>query len=365
MNAAPRPWYRRNRTAVTGGLVVGGLLSAAAWLTSPWPAALLIRALFDKGARDTVAEMTPYVPDGVDAVLNVAYAPGGPTETLDVFWPAGTDKPLPTVVWIHGGAWISGAKEDVNPYARMIASRGYTTVSLNYAVSPGVAYPTALRQLNAALAFLVEHAAEFNIDPGRLVLAGDSAGAQLTSQLANVITNPAYAASVQLSPALTPEQLAAVILNCGIYDVSEIPNAPGLGGWGFRVALWGYLGRKDWAHTRGGTEMSSHEFVTAAFPSTWISGGNGDPLTDTQSRPFAARLAALGVPVTAVFYDADHKPELPHEYQFHLDFADARAALDSTLAFLATVRDRPETEPEPEPQLQPDTTTLLEPRPQS
>lgn len=318
--------------------MIGGLLAAALWRFSPWPAALLIRALFNKGARETVAEMTPYVPDGVAEVLNVAYGPGGPAETLDVFSPAGTEEPLPTVVWIHGGAWISGAKEDVTPYARIIAAHGYTTVSLNYSVSPEVVYPTALTQLNAALAFLVEHAAEFNIDPGRLVIAGDSAGAQLTSQLANLITNPAYAASMTISPALKPEQLAAVILNCGIYDISEIPHSPGLGGWGFRTALWGYLGRKHWSHTRGGREMSSLDFVTGAFPRTWISGGNGDPLTTKQSRPFAARLSALGVPVTAVFYDSTHEPELPHEYQFHLDFAEARSALNSTLEFLATVR---------------------------
>ena len=336
MPGASRPWYRRTSAAVTGGLALGGLLCTVAWKVSPWPAALLIRAVFDRGARQTVAEMTPYVPDGVAELLSIAYGPGGPAETLDLFSPAGTEEPLPTVVWIHGGAWISGTKEDVNPYARIIASHGYTTVSLNYAVSPGAIYPGAVAQLNAALGFLVEHAAEFRIDPARLVLAGDSAGAQLASQLANLITNPGYAASVQMSPALNPNQLAAVILNCGIYDLSAIPNVPGLGGWGFRMALWGYLGRKHWPGTRGGSEMSSIDFVTAAFPRTWISGGNGDPLTSQQSRPFAARLTALGVPVTAVFYDSE--PALPHEYQFHLDYAEARSALDSTLEFLATLR---------------------------
>ena len=338
MPGASRPWYRRTSAAVTGGLVLTGLLSTIAWKVSPWPAARLIRAVFDRGARATVAEMTSYVPDGVAEVLNVAYGPGGPAETLDLFSPAGTHEPLPTVIWIHGGAWISGTKEDVNPYARIIASHGYTTVSLNYAVSPGVVYPRALTQLNAALGFLVEHATEFTIDPARLVIAGDSAGAQLASQLANLITNPAYAAVMRMSPALKPDQLAALILTCGIYDLSEIPHSPGLGGWGFRMALWGYLGRNHWSRTRGGSEMSSIDFVTAMFPRTWISGGNGDPLTSTQSRPFAARLTALGVPVTAVFYDPTHEPALPHEYQFHLDFAEARSALASTLEFLATLR---------------------------
>ena len=124
------------------------------------------------------------------------------------------------------------------------------------------------------------------------------------------------------------------MLNCGIYDVSGIPDAPGIGGWGFRVALWSYLGSRDWADSAGDRQMSTLDVVTADFPATWISGGNADPLTATQSEPLAARLQSLGVDVTTVFYPADHEPALPHEYQFHLDGADAQAALTSTLDFL-------------------------------
>jgi acetyl esterase/lipase len=83
--------------------------------------------------------------------------------------------------------------------------------------------------------------------------------------------------------------------------------------------------------------MSTLDYVTADFPRTWISGGNGDPLTATQSKPLAAKLTGLGVDVTPVFYDDDHEPSLPHEYQFHLDYEDAQTALDSTLDFLASL----------------------------
>lgn len=331
-------WLARKRHSIPLAALVLGLLVALVSVLSPWPAALLIRAVFEKGASDTLAEMAPYAPEGgVDATLDVAYGERGPDTTLDVFSPAGGNDALPTVVWIHGGAWISGDKHDVAPYLRMIADRGYTTVGLNYTISPETTYPTALTQLNAALAYLVENAAEHRIDPSRIVIAGDSAGAQLTAQLATLITSPAYAELVGVAPALSPEQLAAVVLDCGIYDVSGIPNAPGIGGWGFRIALWSYIGDKDWSDHPGGVEMSTLDFVTADFPRTWISGGNGDPLTATQSRPLAARLDELGVAVTAVFYPDDHEPSLPHEYQFHLDFADARDALESTIAFLDSV----------------------------
>jgi acetyl esterase/lipase len=337
MAAAHRPWFRRPGGVIGLSALALGVIAALVWTLSPWPAALLIRGLFEKGAADTVAEMLPYVPDDVDEQLDVSYGDAGSDTTLDVFRPAGADGALPTVVWIHGGAWISGDKSNVDPYVKIIASHGYTTVSLNYTVSPETTYPTAVGQLNDALAFLVANADEYGIDPDRIIIAGDSAGANLTSQLAVITTEPDYAQLVGVQPALSPEQLRAVILNCGIYDVSGIPNAPGIGGWGFRIALWAYIGEKDWSNTPGGQEMSTLDYVTADFPTTWISGGNGDPLTDTQSKPLVEKLDGLGVDVTSVFYPADLTPALPHEYQFKLDSPEAQSALESTLDFLAAV----------------------------
>jgi acetyl esterase/lipase len=326
-----RPWYRRPSRLIPIGLLVLGLMLALVSTLSPWPAALLIRGVFENSAHDTVTEMQPFVPrNALDAQLGLSYDHDKPD----------TVSPLATVVWIHGGAWISGSKENVDPYAEIIASHGYTTITLDYTIAPDATYPTALGQLNTALGYLVAHAAALHIDPSRMVVAGDSAGAQLTSQLATIVTNPAYAAEVGITPALTTAQLRAVILDCGIYDLRDIPSAPGIGGWGFRIALWAYLGTKDWSPIPGAKQMTTLTNVTSAFPATWISGGNADPLTPHQSKAFAARLQSLGVDVTPVFYSDGHEPALPHEYQFHLKLADARAALQSTLDFLARVTSR-------------------------
>jgi len=332
-----KPWFRKPSRIIPLGLLALGVATAIVWASSPWPAALLIRAMFEKGASDSVDEMLPYVPDGgLDERLNVAYG-SGPNETFDTFTPASGTEALPTVIWVHGGAWISGKASNVDPYIRILASKGYTTVSLNYTISPEANYPVAINELNNALAYLVENAAEYHIDPDRLVIAGDSAGANYASQLGVITTNPDYAKLLGITPALKPAQLRGVVLNCGIYDVSGIPNAPGIGGWGFRVALWAYLGEKDWSRTAGGQQMSTLDYVTDDFPTTWISGGNGDPLTPNQSVPLAATLAGLDVDVTTVFYADDHEPSLPHEYQFHLDYADAQTALKSTIDWLGTV----------------------------
>ena len=334
-----RPWYRRRAViAWASVIVVLGVLTVFSFV-SPWPSALLIRTVFEVNAHQTVQTMEKYAPTGgLRERMNVPYAPGGSSDTtFDLFAPEGAVQPRTTVVWIHGGAWISGDKSNVDPYVRIIASHGYTGISLNYTVAPEAQYPTALKQLNSALGYILEHAAELGVDPSHIVLAGDSAGAQYAAQLAVMATNESYTQRLGIRPALTKDHLAAVVLDCGIYDVRGIPKAPGIGGWGFRTALWAYLGTKDWSHTPGGEAMTTVDHVTKDFPRTWISGGNADPLTAGQSKPMAAKLKGLGVQVTSVFYPENETPPLQHEYQFHLNLAAARSALNSTLQFLGTV----------------------------
>lgn len=341
-----RPFYRRRwflwPVAIVAALVIGILL---AFNLSPTPGALLIRAVFNQGAEKAKAEMQRHAPtSGIASLRNEAYRPGDPDATLDVFFPetVGADEQLPVLVWIHGGAWISGDKDNNTPWYEIIASHGYTVISLNYSLGPEAHYPAPVLQINDALAYIQQQAGRLHADPARIVIAGDSAGAQLTSQIAALVTNPAYASELGIVPSLRPDQLRGVMLNCGIYDMAAFvdENDPPARTTMERLLVWG-VGTTVWAYTgkRGGdpvamAQMSTIDHATNAFPPTWISGGNGDPLTEKQSKPMAAALESLGVPVTALFWPDDHEPSLSHEYQFQLDKPEAQAALDGMLAFL-------------------------------
>ena len=304
---------------------------------TPRPSAMLIRSVFEKGAADTVAEMNRHVPDTpMNQRLDLAYADEDIT-TMDVFTPAAAGEVLPTVIWVHGGAWISGSKADVAPYLQILAGEGYTTIGLNYSLGPEAEYPTAVRQLNAALAYIDEHAAELGVDRGNIVLAGDSAGSQLASQLAMLTTNTEYAHLLGMKPSLEPTQLSGLILNCGVYDLRAMAEIEGLVAWGFQVSLWAYTGTKNWSASSAGTTMSTINFVNADLPPTYISGGNGDALTWLQSVPMARAIQDAGVEVTSLFWPMDHAPALPHEYQFHLDLPEAQTALQATIQYLARV----------------------------
>ncbi|MFS0895524.1 alpha/beta hydrolase [Microbacterium sp. 179-I 3D3 NHS] len=328
-----RPWHR---TRIAVGVVIAVVVVVAVIASiSPWPSAMIIRAVFTKGGNETAAEMDRHVPDTeLTETLDIAYGDAGADTTMDVFRPASATGPLPAVVWIHGGAWISGAKENVDPYLRILAGEGYTTIGVNYTIGPEGVYPLAVHQLNEALAYIDEHADELGVDPDQIVLAGDSAGGQLASQMATLITSPDYAEIMDIEPSLDAGQLVATILNCGVYDLAALAELDGIAGWGLKSAMWAYSGTKTWAEDATGATMSTIDWVTADFPTTYISGGNGDGLTWLQSIPMAKRLDELGVDVTTLFWPAPHEPALPHEYQFHLDMPDAQTALQKTIDFL-------------------------------
>jgi acetyl esterase/lipase len=330
----PHPRWRKTRIAlvvIIAIVLVGAIVGAI----TPWPSAMAIRAVFTQGGDATAAEMDGHVPDTkLTEPLDVAYGDDGTDTTMDVFTPASAGDPLPTIVWIHGGAWISGSKENVDPYMRILAAEGYTTIAVDYTIGPEGTYPTAVHQLNTALEYIDANADELNVDASQIVLAGDSAGGQLASQMATIMTNPDYAEIMSVDPALDADQVVATVLNCGVYDLAALAALEGVAGWGLKSAMWAYAGSKSWAENSTGATMSTVNWVTEDFPPTYISGGNGDGLTWLQSIPMAQRLDELGVDVTTLFWPAAHEPALPHEYQFHLDMPDAQAALHKTIDFL-------------------------------
>lgn len=291
----------------------------AALELSPRPAALVYGFFMNRGGERLNAALEKHVPPGVTAVLDQRYDTDA---LLDVYYPAQVDGPLPVIVWMHGGAFFAGTRKHVANYLKILAARGYVTVAVGYTLAPDGRYPTPLRQANAALAYLAQNAQRLRIDPQRFYLAGDSAGAQLAAQLANIISVPSYAATVGISPSIKRSQLRGAILHCGVYDLDLGPPSHFM-----RTASWSYSGRKDAQLA----EISVVRYVTADFPPAFISAGNGDPLL-----PHSHALAKALVKADTLFFPEDYKPPLPHEYQFNLDTEAGRQALERTLRFLAT-----------------------------
>lgn len=339
---AALPFYRRKVFFWLVGLSVGVIIIVVlAFKLTPWPGTILIRSVFNKGSQKTLVSLQKHTPQTpITVVSDQQYIQNNNNALLDVYIPQAvenTDKKLPIVIWTHGGAWVSGDKTNAGPYYKLIAAQEYIVVSLNYTLAPYKKYPEQIYELNQAHGYVVSNAERFHGDPNKIFLAGDSAGAQLSSQMAAIITNPDYAKEVKIRPALSPAQLAGTILFCGIYKLEGLteadPKLPKILSWGDDEVVRAYSGTRD----KTGpiiNQMSPYYFVTKDFPATFISGGNGDPLTDTQSKPLADKLQDLGVSITTLFYAADHMPSLPHEYQFNLDNTDGQNAFTQMIDFL-------------------------------
>lgn len=311
-------------------LLFGG--TYVAFTTSPWPSALLIRRAFDAGAAQASQRLLPFLPRDVEIAANLAYDPSEPSLKLDVYYPRGVRGSLLTVLWIHGGAWLSGSKDDVAHYARILAARGFTVVAIDYQIAPAAQYPTPLRNVNAALRYLQAHARELHVAPDRIVLAGDSAGAQIAAQMANLVSVPSYAKRVGIAPALARRDLAGVLLYCGVYSLHPIGPANRFASFVGPV-IWAYSGSKNVSRDPYFETASVMRFVTKNFPPAFISAGNGDPLL-AQSRAFAAKLRGDGVAVDGLFFSPSLQPPLGHEYQFDLARPSGELALERSVAFL-------------------------------
>ena len=155
-------------------------------------------------------------PCDIERRVDMSYGEHGKWNSLDVYYPKGTDRPLPTIVNIHGGGYVYGSKNLYQHYCMNLAQRGFTVVNFNYRLVPKIAFPMPVIETNEVLKWMRLHANEYRIDLDNIFFVGDSAGAQIASQYAAIVTNPEYARLFDL--AVPAFKLKAVALNCGMYE---------------------------------------------------------------------------------------------------------------------------------------------------
>lgn len=170
----------------------------------------------------------------------------GEYNKFDVYQPRkDTARYRPAIIWIHGGGFIFGSKKDENIrlWCQSFARRGYVCIALNYRLGQKTtllnfgklvknAYPAVL-DARQAIQYLRQHHEDFGIDPDRIILAGNSAGAMIA-------LNTAFANNLELADTLkiqnpetfgpssqSPTRVFAVInFWGGIYDINWLKNEP-------------------------------------------------------------------------------------------------------------------------------------------
>jgi acetyl esterase/lipase len=99
---------------------------------------------------------------------------------MDLYMPNETKGPFPVVLAIHGGAFLFGDKGDGQQNAALnLVKHGYAVAAINYRLADEAQFPAGIHDVKAAIRFVKANAEKYNLDPNKIILWGDSAGAYL------------------------------------------------------------------------------------------------------------------------------------------------------------------------------------------
>lgn len=189
--------------------------------------------------------------------------------------------PRPAVILLYGGAWQFGTRANMRPFALELARLGYTAIAADYRHAPEHRYPTQIEDVRAALAAIARNAPAWDVDPERVALIGESAGAEL-ALLAAYEPEPVRVRAVVAYYA--PLDLA------GGYRDPPRPDPAGV-----RNILRTYLGGTPEQIPRTYAAASPRSQVRPGLPPTLLIGGARDELVEIRfQREMASALAAAG-----------------------------------------------------------------------
>jgi len=260
------------------------------------------------------------LPEGVTQYRNISYGSHGEDNLLDVYLPESTTEALPTIVSIHGGGYVYGTKEIYRRYGMDMAKRGFAFVNFNYRRAPKWKFPTPLADTNNVMEWIVKNAQQYRLDPDRIILLGDSAGAQMTSQYAAMMTNPEYGTLFKLKPAKV--NIRAIGLFCGLYDLSARAKLP-------RKGMY-----KDYFGTLSGDDPQFRclESITASYPPAFIITGTEDFLRD-QAQPMYEYLRSRGVEAEWKCYGQEGDKRIGHVFHVNILLPEAVQCNDDAAEF--------------------------------
>ncbi len=243
---------------------------------------------------------------------------------LRLYTPQAGAGRLPCVLYIHGGGWVICSLDTHDGICRRLAlAGGFTVASVDYGLAPEHPYPDGLEDCLAAIRWLAEHGAAEGVDPERLALAGDSAGANL-----------ALATCISLRDQREPLVRAAALVYGAFSADNESAShvAFGDGRYGLSTAVMEWF----WDHyvkdpaKRGDPLAAPLNADLRGLPPLYVSAAELDPLRDDSER-LARRLVDAGV---------DHDFRLwrgvTHAcFGMSRRLSAARGFIDETAAFLA------------------------------
>lgn len=207
---------------------------------------------------------------------------------LDIYKRRDSTSPQPTLIFIHGGGWVQGSKEQslmsVFPWLEM----GWNVVNVEYRLGRVALAPAAVEDCLCALRYVATQAKTYNIDVNRLVVSGESAGGHLALTTGMI---PESAGLDRECPGAPLPKVAAIIDWYGIADVVDLLDGPNRKA--YAVQWLGSLPNREEVARR----VSPLTYVRAGLPPVLAIQGDADPTVPYQhSVRLTEALTKAGVP---------------------------------------------------------------------
>ncbi|MDZ4852373.1 MAG: alpha/beta hydrolase [Pirellulaceae bacterium] len=229
---------------------------------------------------------------------DVIYAElGERTLRLDIYDPKQEATAAnPVVIWVHGGAWRSGSKENV-PVTRWL-DHGFAIASVEYRLSPEARFPALVHDIKAAIRFLRSRSKDYQFDSQRFVIAGASAGGHLAG-LVGASDGVDELDGTVGTETQTNTTVQAIVSFYGASNLQSILSQSTEHGLSVRIpALQLLLGGQPYECPDLARLASPLAHVDAKDPPLWLIHGDADPqMPIEQSKELATAYEKLSIPV--------------------------------------------------------------------
>lgn len=143
----------------------------------------------NEGTYDKLKKKYPFitplerpVPQNIGIDKDVEYSNiNGLSLKVDIYYPLDQSKKYPGIAMVHGGGWISGSKENEKYMAMELASKGYIAMAVGYRLADVAKYPGGVDDIKTAIKWLKKNGKKYSLDPNKMAVLGESAGAQMAT----------------------------------------------------------------------------------------------------------------------------------------------------------------------------------------
>ena len=257
----------------------------------------LVFAARETSQQPSSPRTVPPLPADVKALKDIEYAKIGDRKLLlDLYLPEKAKDRLPVIVWVHGGGWQGGTKENCLAVRTGFVQKGYAVASVEYRFSNEAIFPAQIEDCKSAVRWLRANADKYNLDPNHFGAWGDSAGGHLVALLGTTgdIKDFDKGDNLQFSSAVQ-----AVCDYYGPTDFQAFVTSPGYEKHaGSESAETKLIGGRVLDNPQKAKEVSPTSYVSKGDAPTLIVHGDKDPIVPIgQSELFCSALKKAGLNV--------------------------------------------------------------------